>query len=292
LRFVAWNRVDGPLAGFEAPPLAAGERELLDAVLAQPTDDAPREVYADWLQQRGDVRGELIAIELACARATDVGEHNRLKRRDFALLEQHGHRWCASAGLGGIVQPWRQEDWYVEFERGFIERVELRADLLPQVATRLFGREPVRMMALRYGDLARLPTMVHLARLHTLILRNNQLRDAGLVALAASPHVGNLVRLDVDANGITDAAIPALASLRVHTLALRGNELTDAGAVALAATMPQLRFVSLEGNRIRGPGALALADLPHLVELDVAGNPIDAATWTALRVRLGDRVTR
>jgi uncharacterized protein (TIGR02996 family) len=31
---------------------------LLQAVLASPDDDTPRLVYADWLEERGDPRGE------------------------------------------------------------------------------------------------------------------------------------------------------------------------------------------------------------------------------------------
>jgi uncharacterized protein (TIGR02996 family) len=36
------------------------DAELIAAIVAAP-DDAPRMVYADWLMQRGDQRGELIA---------------------------------------------------------------------------------------------------------------------------------------------------------------------------------------------------------------------------------------
>ena len=41
------------------------ESRLLAAVLADPGSDAPRQVYADWLQERGDPRGELIELQLA-----------------------------------------------------------------------------------------------------------------------------------------------------------------------------------------------------------------------------------
>src|SRR5262249_20747125 len=43
---------------------AATEAGLLAAVYAAPADDAPRAIYADWLQERGDPRGELIALQL------------------------------------------------------------------------------------------------------------------------------------------------------------------------------------------------------------------------------------
>ena len=40
------------------------EAGLLAAIYAAPDEDAPREVYADWLSQRGDPRGEFIALQL------------------------------------------------------------------------------------------------------------------------------------------------------------------------------------------------------------------------------------
>ena len=41
------------------------EARLLDAVVSAPDDDAPRLVYADWLMEQGDPRGELIALMIA-----------------------------------------------------------------------------------------------------------------------------------------------------------------------------------------------------------------------------------
>lgn len=39
------------------------DAELLAAVTANPLDDEAREVYADWLEQRGDPRGEYLRLE-------------------------------------------------------------------------------------------------------------------------------------------------------------------------------------------------------------------------------------
>ena len=52
--------------------------ELLAQILAAPDDDAPRLVYADWLLERGDARGELIQLScLAAARALTQAEQER-----------------------------------------------------------------------------------------------------------------------------------------------------------------------------------------------------------------------
>ena len=41
------------------------EDAFLVAIRVNPTDDAPRLVYADWLDDQGDPRGELIRVQMA-----------------------------------------------------------------------------------------------------------------------------------------------------------------------------------------------------------------------------------
>ena len=48
---------------------ARGEDELLAMVYEDPEADAPREVYADRLLERGDPRGELTRVRTASARS-------------------------------------------------------------------------------------------------------------------------------------------------------------------------------------------------------------------------------
>lgn len=79
------------------------EADLLAAIYAAPDDDAPRSVYADWLLDRSDPRGEFIALSLAGA--TDG--------RAEALLEAHGAGWAGRLG-GVLVKSGRR------FARGFL----------------------------------------------------------------------------------------------------------------------------------------------------------------------------
>ena len=90
------------------------EPSLLAAIAADPADDGPRIVYADWLQQAGDPRGELIAIQCALARRYT----SALAARERALLERHEAEWLARVGL---------EPGAGLFHRGFIERVDASA---------------------------------------------------------------------------------------------------------------------------------------------------------------------
>lgn len=76
------------------------EQSFLDAIARAPTDDAPRLVYADWLLDRGDLRGELIQLQIT--RPDD----SRVKE----LLAEHQEEWF---GL-----PWDERVRFV-FDRGF-----------------------------------------------------------------------------------------------------------------------------------------------------------------------------
>ncbi|HEU0037623.1 MAG TPA: TIGR02996 domain-containing protein [Kofleriaceae bacterium] len=65
------------------------EDELIAAIVAAPDDDAPRLVYADWLTERGDLRGELIVVGCALARLDRYDPRWRpLRRRELDLESQ------------------------------------------------------------------------------------------------------------------------------------------------------------------------------------------------------------
>jgi uncharacterized protein (TIGR02996 family) len=101
------------VAALGAPPVDTGaktEDALVAAVVAAPHDDAARAVYADWLQQRNDPRGELIALQLA-AKTRDG------TRRANELVAEFGARWLAAYG-DGIKKT------TARFERGFLETCE------------------------------------------------------------------------------------------------------------------------------------------------------------------------
>jgi uncharacterized protein (TIGR02996 family) len=93
------------------------ERALLAALHAAPADDAPRLVYADWLSERGDPRGELILLQ--CARAR-TGEPPLAREEE--LLARHTASWL------GPLEPWVARAG-ARFARGFLDGVRLRAAL-------------------------------------------------------------------------------------------------------------------------------------------------------------------
>jgi len=66
------------------------EQELLEGIWAEPDRDDVRLVYADWLQQQGDPRGEFIMLQMEReSRPLSLAE----SAREFRLLRDHSEAW-------------------------------------------------------------------------------------------------------------------------------------------------------------------------------------------------------
>jgi uncharacterized protein (TIGR02996 family) len=216
--------------GYGAAPWTGVEmgRRLLDGVLAQPGADGPRLVLADWLAERGDPRGEFIALQCASAeRRLDKSGHERM----LALQDRFWRPWSAPA-------RWAARRWC--FVRGFISSVTCLG--LPGRAEweGLHRLEPVQdVEILLVGDvdcsaLSWLPG----ATTRSLTLEG-PVGDAGIAALCASPHLDALRELTVREAGLTDGAAEALAGAplrRLRQLDLRSNSVGDGGVEALLAS--------------------------------------------------------
>jgi uncharacterized protein (TIGR02996 family) len=98
------------------PATATTAEEFLRAIIERPDDDGVRLVFADWLLEREDPRGELIALQYAKrARALGASE----ARREGALLKTYQRTW-----LGELANYTRREGRV--FERGFLARCTTR----------------------------------------------------------------------------------------------------------------------------------------------------------------------
>jgi uncharacterized protein (TIGR02996 family) len=97
-----WSAALAPTAA--APP---GDGDaLLAQIYADAADDGARAAYADWCQERGDPRGEFIALQLATKRTP------QLERRERELLKAHETAW-----LGALAPHLVKGE--VTFRRGF-----------------------------------------------------------------------------------------------------------------------------------------------------------------------------
>src|SRR5436305_698754 len=116
---------------------------LLAAVLEAPDDDAPRLVYADWLDEHGDPgRGEYIRDQVERTRLPEDGPRwKALKARGVELLGAHREAWRKE------LPAWAGS--YCDYERGFPAAARLTAREFLKKAAGLFRRAPIRRVELR-----------------------------------------------------------------------------------------------------------------------------------------------
>jgi len=206
--------------------------QLVQAVIADPDADAPREAFAAWGVAHGDLQGELARIQLAEAHERRVGIALEARRRyleAYDLIEKHEKAWAHEV-FAIASQP--------QFFRGFVEVVTIDVPTFLANAQALYAVAPVRGVTFvdagtHVDALAASP---HLSRLVYIKFYNRSdaapLADAGLSALVASPHLGN-----------------------VRILQLGWNEISTQGVEVLAASKlaRQLRYVSLGNNPAEDP---------------------------------------
>jgi uncharacterized protein (TIGR02996 family) len=97
---------------------------FVNAILARPDDDSVRLVYADWLDERGDARGEFLRLSLELARHTSKSKkYAVVSERLAAIRPQIDPEWVASVGRqdrlelrwrGGIAGFAVNDEWLNE----------------------------------------------------------------------------------------------------------------------------------------------------------------------------------
>lgn len=132
------------------------EEALLSAIIANPDEDTPRLVFADWLQENEQPeRAEFIRVQIELAKGATFGEVNEeLKAREHALLElQKWQPW----DLAGVLASGN-----CQRHRGFVQAVHLHATAYLSVGEQLLALAPIRSVTLveakrRIPDISLLP---------------------------------------------------------------------------------------------------------------------------------------
>jgi uncharacterized protein (TIGR02996 family) len=115
------------------------EEALYQAVLEAPEDDAPRLVYADWLEEHGQSeRAEFIRVQIAREGEPEHSPRWReLEKRARALLKGNRRQWGPAPDSLA---------WDPEFRRGFVESVCTSARDFADRPDELFARAPLRSL--------------------------------------------------------------------------------------------------------------------------------------------------
>lgn len=252
------------------------EEAFLRAIREDPAEDAPRLVYADWLDEQGDPRAELIRFQVQLAR-TEEYDDNRLELEVWVerWLTEHGERWGSRLPQGEGVE------W--QFRRGLPEVLCAANFAAFRRATRSLGAGTT-LFALHVSGLhscTALAKSPHLGGVCELRLYDGHFRNNAIEQLVGSPHLSRLTTLILDNDRLTPTDCQALAESPqlpgLRKLDLTGNRFGDAGVRALVRS-PQFRgleSLKLPVNDLGPEGMEALAGsdlLGNLTELDLSWN--------------------
>jgi uncharacterized protein (TIGR02996 family) len=232
--------------------MAVTEAELVAGIAAAPDDDAPRIVYADWLLERGDPRGDLMTAQCALARADaddrPFAETGPLRERVAELIAAHGGSWTDP--LFTITAG------YYELRRGMVEHVELMQYEVDAPAL----RDAAPLLRSFSGSHALAHAMFAAAR----VLPVDQLRLVGSTDLeGVCRSCAALDRLEtLELRKVRDTLLPAhlgFGDLDRLEIQLAAQQPGQAVLDRLAATQLRLRQLALAN--------LALADLSPIAAL-------------------------
>jgi uncharacterized protein (TIGR02996 family) len=282
---------------------------LFAQIAATPDDDAPYLVLADVLQQRGDPRGELIAVQHAKARATGA-QLCDLWRRDVELVEANP-QW---------LEPMREHaaKLVVGWRNGFVSAVRMRGALVGMwrsLCETPFVHHTLTELHVdtdgrRYQSIVAAIAAAHPRALRRLVLGAEYWDVTTGVAFDLAP----LENLPVEEltcgarNATLGGAVPAtlqrlelrapeldlgeLARIRrwpaLRSLVLWVRAPAGLAKVVTPARFPALRVLGLIGTEATADVARTIAKLPIVAQLervDLRGGTLDTAAPVAALAR-------
>jgi uncharacterized protein (TIGR02996 family) len=298
------------------------EDALLAAIDANPEEDTPRLVYADWLDEHGQaIRAEFIRVQVEVARVETLpriilNRYVDLFRRQQDLLDNH-----RAELLGPLASLPKNVNVTVEFDRGFVSeltlsfgaflhsRVEIVATRpLPRVVIR-DATGPVRnMLGYQLHPYVTEPYSENVASIGTIsgrtVAERSEREDGPVVQTDAfrGSLWPRLVELDLSGCRLGDANFAALVQANslpvLADLDISANDLSHAAVTALLdSSLPlRLRRLILGGNPIGDDAAIELAArLPRgaadqLRTLNLRRTHLGQPAHQALLARFGGRV--
>jgi uncharacterized protein (TIGR02996 family) len=271
------------------------QADLYRAVLANPEDDAPRLIYADWLDEHGQPeRAEFVRVQCATERIPPrTARWRPLNDRAQELEREWRADWTGRA---------KEMVYDARLRRGFVDRVLLTLDQFAESAAELVRLEPIRIWEFNWvSNFGPAPSFMKLAADPNLALVRGLVAgyynaDELLSTLTDSPHLSELKSLLVvrrhtspktlaafvaAANSLTELSAEDSHYLnlrdiwrrgmkvRLRRLALVRSYVTDQSMAQLAAapSLSGLESLCLDGNDFSDRGVLALAQSDYLTSL-------------------------
>jgi len=310
--------------GRAAAPAAGGARLMRDhdalyrSILANPADNTPRLVYADWLEENGRAEeAEFIRIESRLDTITpdDPDLSGLLDRQEELRIWLTAHVPGPEVKLAAGLRIERRADWWQATHRGFPQFLEVEgyslggAKSIRSVAGALesaFARLPTRWLVTRFITLDHLAELVKqpvLGRLEHLTIQlhiTDDPQDEACRLIADSPHLGGLLGLVLtfpigDGGAAALASAEHLASLKSLTLDqcnwCTATALRHLGSTGWFRALQALNLSELDDSAFEELGRLGPLPNLHTLELHEASFP--TSSWRVFaRSRAFPRLTR
>lgn len=211
-------------------------KAFLEDILAHPDDDAPRLIFADWLEEEGDAeRGEFIRVQVERAHLPIWDPRQvRLRLRESELIKQYGEKWKQELPtLEGV--EWR------EFRRGFVAGASFEDfQVLQTCAAACWAAAPIEVAAVARRNRPNLPrqSIKPIPALRELILDEVWIVRDEVKQLARTPLLSTLRTLEINNCNLSVDGFRVLAASRhlfnVTTLRLPENYIGNGGVEILA----------------------------------------------------------
>ncbi len=290
------------------------ERALQACIGANPDDDLPRLVYADWLEERDQgIRAEFIRLQCEIAKLEAgprdiINQNIPLWKRQQELLERD---WAELLGPDWDMFAGRNVN--ARLDRGFVGWIAMKskdfvalAELIPRVcfvAKRMtvdqFYENSAEMLAVPSSTLD-LITSIEFGEFYSDLEPFDDLLEFNPGQFVTAVPWTRLRSLNLGQCAFGDALMPHLFPMGAYPalteLDLSHNDLTADGIIALINSgVPQrLTRLVLGGNPIGDQGAFELADRVGqnrgLKHLNLRGTNLSSAGQSALLAKFGGRV--
>jgi len=220
---------------------------FLETIRQNPEDDAPRLVYADWLEEQGDIRAEFLRLEVQWAHEKAAKTKTPISKRMEKLRAEIDPNWVAWIERTNRMSVY----WPADLCRILAERGEMGRPLRFVSVSGAYGSAAIslpKMRGLRRGDYI-YPVTVRQRRLHVIARMRIRELAAAAAFVTASPEEASLV---VD---------PRLGEIMIG----HGGTVQRLDRVLPAAAVSRLRFWRSSGER--GLKYLKHGELEHSVDL-------------------------
>jgi uncharacterized protein (TIGR02996 family) len=281
---------------------------LISAILDDLADDTPRLVFADYLQENGEVeRAEFIRLQ--CEVATlppKIRTKSPVHKRAGALLKKHGPAWSRALGLPD----------HRTYDRGFLARVPVDSGRFAEQTAAILPHEPATF-SLRlwwWTDENQTPITPKwvdalAANPHLKAVTDISSQGGGwgkyFPRLMKSPHLSNLKGINFFEDVIGLAGVKAIVdspspfvlddldlneSLQSQDDAETANTVKAVKLIATSPRFASLRHLGLMFNSLEDASAEALLDsttLPRSLHLELQENPCEGDYLEQLEERFG-----